>query len=112
PGGPRRRVRARGVGSGAFRKRAGVKAAASPTARGRAVETLRRVLEKGRHAAPLIGETSRGLSPADQGLLRELVLGVLRWRSALDAEIAAASRVPLAKLAPNLRELLEVALPQ
>jgi 16S rRNA (cytosine967-C5)-methyltransferase len=83
-----------------------------PTARGRAVEALRGVLEKGRNAAPLVGELARGLSPADQDLLRELSLGVLRWKSALDAEIAAASRIPLEKLAPNLREILEVGLYQ
>src|SRR5262249_9760808 len=35
-----------------------------------------------------------------------------RWRSALDDEIAGVSRVPLQKLAPNLREILEVALYQ
>ena len=82
------------------------------TARTRAVEVLRAVLEKGRSAAPLIGRRAVGLSPADQDLLRELVLGVLRWKAALDAEIAASSRVPFGKLAPNLRETLEVALYQ
>jgi 16S rRNA (cytosine967-C5)-methyltransferase len=78
----------------------------------RAVEALRKVLEAGRAAAPLLGEMSRGLSGADADLLRELALGVLRWKSALDAEIAAVSRIPLPKLAPNLREILEVALYQ
>lgn len=82
------------------------------TARTRAVETLRRVLEQGRNAAPLVGEAARGLTPADQDLLRELVLGVLRWKDALDAEIAGACRVPIEKLAPNLREIMEVALHQ
>ncbi len=82
------------------------------TARGRAVETLRRVLERGERAGPLVGERARGLSPPDQDLLRELVLGVLRWKAALDDEIAGMCRVPLPKLAPNLREILEVALYQ
>ena len=82
------------------------------TARNRAVEGLRKVLEQGRKAAPLSGELGRGLSPPDQDLLRELVLGVLRWKSALDAEIAAVCRVPMGKLAPNLREIMEVALYQ
>jgi 16S rRNA (cytosine967-C5)-methyltransferase len=81
-------------------------------ARVRAVEALRKVLESGRPAAPLVGELARGLSPPDADLLRELVLGVLRWKNALDAEIAAVSRIPLRKLAPNLREILEVALYQ
>ena len=82
------------------------------TARGRAVEALRGVLERGERAAALLPALARGLSAPDRDLLRELVLGVLRWKTALDAEIAGASRIPLAKLAPNLRETLEVALYQ
>jgi 16S rRNA (cytosine967-C5)-methyltransferase len=78
----------------------------------RAVEALRKVLDAGRAAAPLLGEMSRGLSGVDADLLRELALGVLRWKSALDSEIGAVSRIPLPKLAPNLREILEVALYQ
>jgi 16S rRNA (cytosine967-C5)-methyltransferase len=38
------------------------------------------------------------LSPADHGLLTELVLGVLRWRGALDRHIAEHSSQSLAKL--------------
>jgi 16S rRNA (cytosine967-C5)-methyltransferase len=44
--------------------------------------------------------------------MRELVLGVLRRRSALDHEIASVCRAPLARLAPGLLEVLEVALYQ
>ena len=84
----------------------------SATARARAVEALRKVLESGRPAAPLVSELARGLSAPDADLLRELVLGVLRWKSSLDAEIGAISRIPLPKLAPNLREIMEVALYQ
>ena len=54
---------------------------AAATARTRAVEALRDVLENARNAAPLVGELARDLPPADQDLLRELVLGVLRWKS-------------------------------
>ena len=82
------------------------------TARMRAVNILREVLERGARAAPLVGERGGDLGDADRGLLRELVLGVLRWRDALDSEIAGTSRVPLQRLAPNLREILEVALYQ
>ena len=89
-----------------------MKRRAAPSARGRAVEALRAVLERGRRAAPLVGELGRTLSSADQDLLRELVLGVLRWKSALDHEIRGVSRIPLEKLAPNLREILEVGLYQ
>lgn len=81
-------------------------------ARSRAASLLREVLEKGARAAPALAERSGGLSGEDANLLRELVLGVLRWRSALDAEIASVCRVPLGRLAPNLREILEVALYQ
>jgi 16S rRNA (cytosine967-C5)-methyltransferase len=82
------------------------------SARTRAVEALRKVLGAGRLAAPLVSELSRGLSAQDADLLRELVLGVLRWKSALDAEIAGVSRIALSKLAPNLLEILEVGLYQ
>jgi 16S rRNA (cytosine967-C5)-methyltransferase len=82
------------------------------TARMRAVAVLRDVLERGARAGPLLGDRSQGLADADRNLLRELVLGVLRWKAALDAEIAGVSRVPLPRLAPNLREILEVALYQ
>lgn len=89
-----------------------MKARLPPTARTRAVEALRKVAEGGRSAGPLVTELSRGLSGNDGDLLRELVLGVLRWRAALDAEIAGACRIRMEKLAPNLREILEVALYQ
>lgn len=78
----------------------------------RAVTALRDVLEGGARAAPAVTELSRGLLPEDAGLLRELVLGVLRWRWALDAEIQKASHAKLQNLAPDLREILEVALYQ
>ena len=85
---------------------------AAATARTRAVEALRGVLENARNAAPLVGQLARDLPPADQDLLRELVLGVLRWKSALDAEIAGTCRIPMQKLIPGLREIMEVALYQ
>ncbi len=83
-----------------------------PDARGRAVDVLRQVFERGGRATPLLAAKGRGLPAADRDLFRELVLGVLRWRDALDAEIASGSRVPLPRLAPKLREILEVALYQ
>ena len=82
------------------------------TARVRAVAVLREVLERQGRASPLLTERSQGLAEADRNLLRELVLGVLRWKASLDAEIGGTSRIALARLAPNLREILEVALYQ
>ncbi|HEY6930484.1 MAG TPA: 16S rRNA (cytosine(967)-C(5))-methyltransferase RsmB [Thermoanaerobaculia bacterium] len=78
--------------------------------RARAVSVLRDVLERGARASVRVTERAEDLAPADAGLLRELVLGVLRWKSALDAEIQAASRAPLSRLAPDLLGILEVAL--
>ena len=82
------------------------------TARVRAVAVLREVLERGARATVLLALRGQGLAEADRNLLRELALGVLRWKAALDAEIGGMSRIPLPRLAPNLREILEVALYQ
>ncbi|HTO74728.1 MAG TPA: transcription antitermination factor NusB [Thermoanaerobaculia bacterium] len=83
------------------------------SARDRAVQVLREALASPSvRVTPRLGEAERGLDPRDRDLLRELVLGVLRWKAALDDEIAGTSRVPLEKLAPRLREILEVALYQ
>ncbi len=84
----------------------------NPSARVRAVEVLREVFERGGRATALLAEKSRGLSSEDGHLLREVALGVLRNRAKLDAELSAVSRVPLSRLTPGLREILEVALYQ
>jgi 16S rRNA (cytosine967-C5)-methyltransferase len=83
-----------------------------PSARVRAVEVLRETLERGGRATAWLAQASLGLSPEDGNLLREIVLGVLRQRARLDAELSAVSRVPLHRLTPDLREILEVALYQ
>jgi 16S rRNA (cytosine967-C5)-methyltransferase len=80
--------------------------------RARAVDVLQSVLRRGAEATPLLAAKGAGLSPADRDLMRELVLGVLRRRSALDHEIASVCRAPLDRLAPGLLEILEVALYQ
>lgn len=81
---------------------------ASP-ARRRAVAILADFFGGGRRPLRLAREVA-GLGDADRDLARELVLGVLRWRSALDAEIARFSRFPLDRLKPPVREILETAL--
>src|SRR6478736_870745 len=83
------------------------------SARDRAVQVLREArASPSVRVTPRLAEAERGLEARDRDLLRELVLGVLRWKAALDDEIAGTSRVPLEKLAPRLREILEVALYQ
>lgn len=82
-----------------------------PTARRRAVEVLESFFAGDRRPLDLEREASR-LAELDRGLLRELVLGVLRRRARLDAEIASASSFALPKLRRFVREVLEVALYQ
>jgi 16S rRNA (cytosine967-C5)-methyltransferase len=68
-------------------------------ARAAAFDILLRVEEQGAYASELLhAERYQKLSAADHGLCTELVMGVLRWRSALDAAIAGASAQPLEKL--------------
>jgi 16S rRNA (cytosine967-C5)-methyltransferase len=67
-------------------------------ARASAFEILLRTETTGAYASELLHSSRFAkLSPADHGLLTELVMGVLRWRSLLDKRIAEHSAQPLAK---------------
>jgi len=71
---------------------------ASP-ARTAAFDILLRVERESSFATELLHSAALDqLSTADHALAMELVMGVLRWRSDLDEEIAAASAQPLTKL--------------
>jgi 16S rRNA (cytosine967-C5)-methyltransferase len=62
-------------------------------------DILQRVEERDSYASELLhASPSAQLSAADHGLATELVMGVLRWRSTLDAAIARASTLPLNKV--------------
>src|SRR5579864_439392 len=68
-------------------------------ARAAAFEVLLRIENTDAYASELLHSSRFAkLSPADHGLLTELVMGVLRWRSVLDKTAAAHSSQPLAKL--------------
>jgi 16S rRNA (cytosine967-C5)-methyltransferase len=68
-------------------------------ARAAAFEVLLRVERQNSYASELLhGSRLAELSPADHGLLTELVMGVLRWRSVLDGIVAGQSSQPMAKL--------------
>jgi 16S rRNA (cytosine967-C5)-methyltransferase len=72
--------------------------AVSP-ARAAAFEILLRVESTDAYASELLHSSRFAkLSPADHGLMTELVMGVLRWRSVLDARIAEHSAQSLARL--------------
>lgn len=68
-------------------------------ARAAAFEILLRVERTDAYAAELLHSFRfAALSSADHGLVTELVMGVLRWRSVLDGAIAAHIPQPIAKL--------------
>jgi 16S rRNA (cytosine967-C5)-methyltransferase len=68
-------------------------------ARTSAFDILLRVERASAYASELLHATRyANLSPADHRLATELVMGVLRWRSVLDEQIAAKSAQPLGKL--------------
>ena len=82
-------------------------------ARAAAFDILLRIDRESSYAPELLHSvTSNRLSTIDHSLLTELVMGVLRWRSLLDSEIAKASAQPLAKLDSEILTALRLALYQ
>lgn len=68
-------------------------------ARAAAFDVLLRIEQQDAYASELLHSSQYAkLSPADHGLATELVMGVLRWRSFLDAEIGRFSDKPVEKL--------------
>jgi 16S rRNA (cytosine967-C5)-methyltransferase len=69
------------------------------SARGAAFDILLRVERENSYASELLHSPHYAeLSAADHALATEMVMGVLRWRSLLDQQIAAQSSLPLQKL--------------
>jgi 16S rRNA (cytosine967-C5)-methyltransferase len=85
---------------------------ASP-ARAAAFDILLRVERESSYASDLLHAPAyANLSTPDHALATELVMGVLRWRSRLDADIAASSSQPLSKLDLEILIALRLALYQ
>ncbi len=83
--------------------------AVSP-ARAVAFDVLLRVRTQQSFAGELLhSDFAEHLSRADHGLATELVMGTLRWRSRLDAEIEPHLSQPIAKLDSEVLTALEVA---
>src|SRR3989442_4510125 len=79
-------------------------------ARVAAFEILLRVERENAYSSELLHSARySNLSPADHGLTMELVMGVLRWRSLLDAEIARFSSQKIEKLDPEVLTALRMA---
>jgi 16S rRNA (cytosine967-C5)-methyltransferase len=79
-------------------------------ARAAAFDILLRVERQGAYASELLHSSQyRKLSPVDHGLATELVMGVLRWRSLLDSEIAPVCSRKLEKLDAAVLLALRVA---
>jgi len=82
-------------------------------ARAAAFDILLRVERESSFASELLHSAALDrLSTPDHALATELVMGVLRWRSRLDDEIAPASAQPLAKLDIEILIALRLALYQ
>lgn len=82
-------------------------------ARATAFEILLRVERESSYASELLHSSAyEKLSNQDHALATELVMGVLRWRSRLDDEIATASSQPLTKLDIEILIALRLALYQ
>jgi 16S rRNA (cytosine967-C5)-methyltransferase len=82
-------------------------------ARAAAFDILLRVERESSYASELLhSSASDRLSTPDHALATELVMGVLRWRSRLDDDIATASSQPLSKLDLEILIALRLALYQ
>src|SRR5579864_2537111 len=82
-------------------------------ARAAAFDILLRVERESSYASDLLhSQTYEHISTPDHALATELVMGVLRWRSRLDAEIATASSQALSKLDTEVLIALRLALYQ
>jgi 16S rRNA (cytosine967-C5)-methyltransferase len=83
------------------------------SARAAAFDILLRVQREGSYASELLHSTTYNhLSKSDHALTTELVMGVLRWRSRLDDEVATASSQPLSRLDLEILTSLRLALYQ
>ena len=79
-------------------------------ARAAAFDILLRVEQEDAYASELLHASRYArLSPADHGLATELVMGVLRWRSLLDARIAERSSQRQEKLDREVLTALRMA---
>jgi len=86
--------------------------AVSP-ARAAAFDILLRVERESSYASELLHSgTYNRLTVIDHSLATELVMGVLRWRSLLDSQIATSSAQPLSKLDPEILTALRLAVYQ
>jgi len=83
------------------------------SARAAAFDILLRVERESSYASELLhSPTYARLSTLDHALATELVMGVLRWRSRLDDEIASASSQPISRLDLEILIALRLALYQ
>ncbi len=79
-------------------------------ARTAAFDILLRVENEDAFASELLhSERLSALSPQDRNLSTEIVMGVLRWQSVLDAQLAQCASKPVARLDAEVRVALRIA---
>src|SRR5205807_8942602 len=82
-------------------------------ARAAAFDILLRIEEQDSYASELLHASQyKNLSPVDHGLMTELVMGVLSWRSVLDRAICQASSQKIQKLDCEVLTALRMAVYQ
>jgi 16S rRNA (cytosine967-C5)-methyltransferase len=101
------------VAGSSIKKAYNLEAMSVSPARAAAFDILLRVERESSYASELLhSPTYERLSTPDHALVTELVMGVLRWRLRLDADIATASLQPLARLDLEILIALRLALYQ
>ena len=94
------------------RRRAAQRSGAASPARVAALKTLARVRNGATLADALARERDSLGDARDRGLAHDLATGVLRWRSALDAALATASSRAVARIDPDVLDVLRLAVYQ
>jgi 16S rRNA (cytosine967-C5)-methyltransferase len=89
-------------------RRDAARAGAPAPARVAAWRTLARVRAGATLADAIARERDTLADPRDRALAHDLATGVLRWRSALDATLDAASTRPVARVDPDVLDILRI----
>ncbi len=108
----RRPIRNLGSASGWSRRRSDAPLTVHARVRESAAFVLERTLESRAPVSTFLNDALERCDPKDHGLLRELVLGTLRWLRFIDHVLASASGRPLSRVQRSLLAPLRIAVYQ